>query len=163
MIFGLDPGLPAQSLTEETRQPERVTLMDQSPHQLEKARAKEALRGVTIIEGDAEELPFETDSKDRYVSAGSIEYWPEPQRGICEAYRVIKPGGLACCIGPVHPTFPVSRLFADLWMLFPTEDEYVEWFTKAGFEDVKITRIGPSWYHGVRRYVQEGDFDGALG
>jgi MPBQ/MSBQ methyltransferase len=33
-------------------QPERITLMDQSPHQLEKARKKELLKGVTIIEGD---------------------------------------------------------------------------------------------------------------
>lgn len=56
--------------------PERITLMDQSPHQLAKARTKEVLKGVTFIEGDAEDLPFETDSKDRYVSAGSIEYWP---------------------------------------------------------------------------------------
>ncbi len=39
---------------------------------------------VSRAQGDAEDLPFETDSKDRYVSAGSIEYWPEPQRGICE-------------------------------------------------------------------------------
>lgn len=37
-----------------------------------------------------------------------------------------KPGGTACIIGPVHPTFPVSRFFADLWMLFPTEQEYIE-------------------------------------
>lgn len=51
---------------------------------------------------------------------------PEPQRGICEAYRVLKPGGVACMIGPVHPTHPVSRFFADMWMLFPTEDEYFE-------------------------------------
>ena len=39
------------------------------------------------LQGDAEDLPFATDSFDRYVSAGSIEYWPEPQRGIKEAYR----------------------------------------------------------------------------
>ena len=38
-------------------------------------------------QGDAEDLPFPTDTFDRYVSAGSIEYWPEPQRGIREAYR----------------------------------------------------------------------------
>eukprot|EP00894_Picocystis_sp_ML_P001949 jgi/Pico_ML_1/52466/g3167.t1 len=69
-----------------------VTLLDQSPHQLAKAKAKSALQDVTILEGDAEDLPFENDSTDRYVSAGSIEYWPEPQRGICEAYRVLKPG-----------------------------------------------------------------------
>lgn len=43
-----------------------------------------------------------------------------------QAYRVIKPGGLACMIGPVHPTHPVSRFFADVWMLFPTEEEYIE-------------------------------------
>jgi ubiquinone/menaquinone biosynthesis C-methylase UbiE len=61
------------------------------------------------LQGDAEDLPFETDSFDRYVSAGSIEYWPEPQRGIKEAYRVIKPGGTACLIGPVHPTYWLSR------------------------------------------------------
>ena len=69
-----------------------------------------------------------------------------------EAYRVIKAGGEACLIGPVHPTFPVSRFFADAWMLFPTEQEYLDWFTAAGFEDVKITRIGPQWYRGVRRH-----------
>lgn len=49
---------------------QNITLLDQSPHQLEKARQKEALRGVTIIEGDAEDLPFPTDTFDRYVSAG---------------------------------------------------------------------------------------------
>jgi MPBQ/MSBQ methyltransferase len=70
--------------------PANVTLIDQSPHQLAKARAKPGLKGVTILEGDAEALPFATDSFDRYVSAGSIEYWPDPQRGICEAYRCAK-------------------------------------------------------------------------
>lgn len=82
----------------------------------------------------------------------SIEYWPDPQRGIKEAYRVLKKGGKACLIGPVHPTFWLSRFFADVWMLFPTEEEYVDWFTKAGFSDVQIKRIGPKWYRGVRRH-----------
>jgi len=132
--------------------PENVTLLDQSPHQLSKARRKKDLQSVTILEGDAEDLPFEADTFDRYVSAGSIEYWPDPQRGICEAYRVLKEGGKACMIGPVHPTHPVSRFMADVWMLFPTEEEYVEWFTKAGFEDVEVLRIGPQWYRGVRRH-----------
>ncbi|KAL4535690.1 hypothetical protein Ndes2437B_g06408 [Nannochloris sp. 'desiccata'] len=136
----------------QTVDPTNVTLLDQSPHQLAKARKKSDLQGVTILEGDAEDLPFETDSADRYVSAGSIEYWPEPQRGICEAYRVVKPGGLACIIGPVHPTYPLSRTFADLWMLFPTEQEYIDWFTAAGFDEVTVHRIGPKWYRGVRRH-----------
>ncbi|KAI5056515.1 hypothetical protein GOP47_0028333 [Adiantum capillus-veneris] len=129
-----------------------VTILDQSPHQLAKARGKADLKECTILEGDAEDLPFATDSVDRYVSAGSIEYWPDPQRGITEAYRVLKKGGKACLIGPVHPTFWLSSFFADMWMLFPTEDEYMDWLTKAGFTDVKIKRIGPKWYRGVRRH-----------
>jgi MPBQ/MSBQ methyltransferase len=50
--------------------PQNVTLLDQSPHQLEKARHKEPLKGVAVMEGDAEDLPFPTDTYDRYVSAG---------------------------------------------------------------------------------------------
>src|SRR5687767_15583677 len=66
-----------------------VTMLDQSPHQLAQARRKPALAAVEKHLGDAEALPFETDRFDRYVSAGSIEYWPDPQRGIAEAYRVL--------------------------------------------------------------------------
>lgn len=47
-----------------------VTILDQSPHQLAKAKQKEALKDCKIIEGDAEDLPFPTDYADRYVSAG---------------------------------------------------------------------------------------------
>ena len=65
---------------------------------------------------------------------------------------MIKPGGKACLIGPVHPTFWLSRFFADVWMLFPTEKEYIDWFTAAGFSDVKLKRIGPQWYRGERRH-----------
>lgn len=47
-----------------------VTILDQSPHQLAKAKQKEPLKDCKIIEGDAENLPFKTDYADRYVSAG---------------------------------------------------------------------------------------------
>ena len=47
-----------------------VTILDQSPHQLARAKQKEPLKECKIIEGDAEDLPFPTDYADRYVSAG---------------------------------------------------------------------------------------------
>ncbi|MQL80082.1 hypothetical protein Taro_012533 [Colocasia esculenta] len=131
---------------------ENVTILDQSTHQLMKAKEKEPLRKCTVVEGDAEDLPFPTDYADRYISAGCIEYWPEPQRGIKEAYRVLKPGGKACVIGPLYPTFWLSQFFADKWMLFPKEMDYVDWFSKAGFQDVEVTIECPSWFRGARRH-----------
>jgi len=130
----------------------QITMVDQSPHQLAKARVKPQLQGCTIMEGDAEDLPVPSDCFDRYVSCGSIEYWPDPQRGIAEAFRVVKPGALACLVGPVKPTHWLSKFMAEAWMLFPREDEYIAWFTRAGFEDVKLKRIGPSWYRGCRKH-----------
>lgn len=52
-----------------------VTILDQSPHQLAKAKEKAPLKECKIIEGDAEDLPFETDYADRYVSAGRCAFF----------------------------------------------------------------------------------------
>jgi MPBQ/MSBQ methyltransferase len=100
--------------------------------------------------GDAEELPFADDTFDRYVSAGSIEYWPDPQRGITEAYRVTKAGGTATVIGPVRPANRVARALAESWMLFPAADAYTRWFTEAGFTGVETVELAPDWYRDRR-------------
>jgi MPBQ/MSBQ methyltransferase len=126
--------------------PDRVTMLDQSPHQLARARRKRALAGVTKVLGDAEALPFATDSRDRYVSTGSIEYWPDPQRAIAEAYRVLRPGGVALLAGPLRRTHPLARVLSDAWMLFPSEDEYVAWFERAGFETIERVHVAPDWW-----------------
>jgi MPBQ/MSBQ methyltransferase len=128
-----------------------VTLLDQSPHQLSRARRKPALADCTVVQGDAEALPFATDHFDRYVSCGSIEYWPDPQAAIAEAYRVIKPDGLACVVGPLPPRKRAARVLADLWMLFPTEQQYRDWMTAAGFTDIEVVYVKPDW-HGDARY-----------
>ena len=80
-----------------------LTLLDQSPHQLARARRKPALQGATVVQGDAERPPLPDRHFDRWVSCGSIEYWPDPQAAIAEAYRVVKPGGSALLVGPLPP------------------------------------------------------------
>ena len=130
--------------------PSSVTMLDQSPHQLARAARRPALAGVRRLLGDAEALPFADDSFDRYVSAGSIEYWPDPQRGIAEAYRVLRPGGVALVVGPVQPGGRLARALADLWMLFPSVEQYRTWFERAGFADVEVVPVAPDWYRDTR-------------
>jgi len=50
-----------------------VDAKNQSPHQLVEAKQKEPLKEFKIVESDAKDLPFpteSTDNADRYISAG---------------------------------------------------------------------------------------------
>ena len=132
--------------------PRQVTCVDQSLHQMAKAKAKPSLDGCTFKLGDAENIPFPTDQFDRYVSAGSIEYWPNPQKGVTEAYRVIKEGGIATLIGPLDPPNPLVSFVANTWMLFPKDEEYRDWFKQAGFEDIQVKYVSPHWIKKKDKY-----------
>lgn len=148
---GSGTGFTTQGIVKYIR-PQNVTCVDQSPHQMAKAKQKPDLQRCTFELGDAEEIPVPTDWFDRYVSAGSIEYWPNPQKGITEAYRVIKPGGIAVLIGPLEPQNAFARYMANTWMLFPTDDEYRMWYERAGFTDIKVHYVRPQWYRSESEY-----------
>ena len=149
---GAGTGFTTEGIVARVR-PERVTMLDQSPHQLARSHRRANLAACRRILGDAERLPFAADAFDRYVSAGSIEYWPEPQRGIAEAYRVLRPGGVGVVIGPVRPRRRLARALADAWMLFPSVEEYRDWFARAGFKDVQVRAIAPDWYRADAPYA----------
>jgi MPBQ/MSBQ methyltransferase len=148
---GAGTGFTTEGIVERVRA-DRVTMLDQSPHQLARAGRRGDLAACERVLGDAEALPFGDDAFDRYVSAGSIEYWPDPQRGVAEAYRVLRPGGVAVIAGPVLPRQPVARALAQAWMLFPAVEEYREWFARAGFAEIRLREVAPDWYRGATPY-----------
>lgn len=81
-----------------------------------------------------------------YISVENTKHWPDAQHNIREAYSALKIGGKSCLIGPVYPTFWLSHFFSDVWMFFPKEEEYIEWFDwseKAGFKNVELKTTSP--------------------
>ncbi len=123
---------------------ENVTAVDLTPEQMIKAIKR--FPKANFLRGDAENLPFRDASFDASISAGSIEYWPNPQRGIEEMARVTKPGGKVVILAPRKPDGYIARKFAESIMLFPTTDECVEWFKNAGLKKIKYVETGPYFF-----------------
>ncbi len=116
--------------------------LDITVHQLQRAAQK--LR-IPLVRGDAEQLPFKEETFDAVLSAGSIEYWPEPVRALREMWRVLRPGGAALVGGPTRPRDRLYRLLADNMMYFYDEEEARRMFSEAGFTDISVAYTGPRW------------------
>lgn len=63
--------------------------VDPSPAML----AYAAARGIDVVEGTAEQLPFEADSFDFAIVVTTICFVDSPAQMLAEARRVLKPGG----------------------------------------------------------------------
>ena len=73
-----------------------VTGIDMTPAMVAKARRSVAATGlanVTIVEGSAEDLPFESASFDVVISNGVIDLIPDKDAVFSEIARVLRPGG----------------------------------------------------------------------
>ncbi|WP_457590886.1 methyltransferase domain-containing protein [Geoglobus sp.] len=120
---------------------ENVIAVDLTPEQMEKAVRR--FENAEFIRGDAENLPFRDSTFDAAISAGSIEYWPNPQKGVQEMARVTKSGGRVVILAPRKPDNPAVRKFAESIMLFPSTQQMVLWMEKAGLEDIRYVETGP--------------------
>lgn len=71
----------------------RIVATDLSESMLDVARAKN-LEGVEFQIADALALPFEDGSFDAVVCQFGLMLFPEQEPAACEAYRVLRPGGV---------------------------------------------------------------------
>ncbi len=97
-----------------------VTGLDLTPHLLDIARrrAEEAELRIELIEGDAEDLPFDDDAFDRVVSVFGVMFAPDQQRAADELARVCRPGGrIGVCAWT--PSGTLGRAFALLSSRMP--------------------------------------------
>ncbi|HET6449337.1 MAG TPA: methyltransferase domain-containing protein [Conexibacter sp.] len=75
----------------------RVSGVDLTPRHVELARAHLAAIDLdaTIVQGDAEQLPFADGSFDRVSSNGVLHHTPGFDAALREVHRVLRPGGEA--------------------------------------------------------------------
>ena len=70
------------------------------------------LEGIQWVVGDAEALPFPDRSTDAYTIAFGLRNVTDMDRALCEARRVLRPGGRFLCLEFSHVVLP---LLADIY------------------------------------------------
>jgi len=96
-----------------------ATVLDINGSMLEVGRDRAARRGlagnVDFVEGNAEDLPFESGSFDAYTIAFGIRNVPHIDRALEEAYRVLKPGGRFLCLEFSEVDLPFLEKVYEAW------------------------------------------------
>jgi len=88
---GCGTGIVTAELAERVGQ-EAIAAIDPSPPFISAVRMR--LPHVDLREGRAEELPFDDDTFDLAVSQLAVHFMADPERGLAEMGRVVRPGGV---------------------------------------------------------------------
>jgi len=97
-----------------------VTGIDMTPEMVAKARGsvtEMGLDNVSIVEGSAEQLPFDDASFDVVISNGVIDLIPDKDAVFSEITRVLRPGGRIqlADVTIQNPVSEESKRDIDLW------------------------------------------------
>ena len=97
--------------------PDNVTGIDLSAQMLAggdtKIKAKQLTDKITLLKGDAENLPFPDASFDAVTVAFGVRNFENLEKGLSEILRVLKPGGQFIILEfSKVKTFPMKQLYA---------------------------------------------------
>jgi SAM-dependent methyltransferase len=124
----------------------RITAVEPSTKMIEQRPASDA----TVIQGSAEDLPFEDNSFDAAMAVLTIHHWPDKQKGVAEMRRVTR-GKL------VFLTYDPS--FRGLWLLeyfpalvtldegqMPTMADFERWLGPVSVSPVPVPHDCPDGF-----------------
>ena len=95
---------------------------------------------VQIREAVVDAIPFEGASFDRALSVNTIYFWSDPDTGLREVLRLLKPGGRLVLATEARR---VPRRITKHGFTLYTEEEQIGLLQRAGFSNVRIERRGP--------------------
>ncbi len=148
-----------------------TVICDISPEMLDVGRRRVEAAGlsdrISLVEGNAEQLPFADRSFDACTIAFGIRNVTHIDRALAEAYRVLVPGGRFLCLECSHVDVPVLDRIYDLYSFeviprlgaltagaadpyrylvesirrFPKQEAFAGMIRKAGFERVQYRNL----------------------
>ena len=124
-----------------------VYALDMTPAMVKKLRAVAAALpapNLEVVEANAESIPLPDASVDVVTSNGMLNLVPDKRRAIAEIFRVLKRGGRVQ-IADIVIRRPVTldcksdpKLWAECVVGATVDEDYLEFFRDAGFEDVTV-------------------------
>ena len=115
------------------------------------ATLRRKMPGLTLVQGNAEELSFEDNSFDAVVVFAGLHHLPHYRRSIAQAYRVLRPNGTFVCLEPSSRAWyrpPMEWLRS--WIGIYSDDEVFldarevgEAMGAAGFTDLTTRYLTP--------------------
>jgi SAM-dependent methyltransferase len=123
----------------------RVVGLDLSDEMIRRSReASAGFSNLSFVLGGTDSIPAQEGEFTRAVTVESAYYWPEPERGIAEMFRVLQPGGSAWILINYYRDNVYCHHWGALYGIpshLLSADEWAGFFREAGFGSVEHRRI----------------------
>ena len=132
--------------------------VDKSPKMLKEARRHllrtRAKGDFDLRIGEVEHLPMADEEADDTLINFVLHHLSSPDKGIAEAFRVLKKGGTFIIVDfAKHKNETMRKKYRDRWLGF-SRPELEKWLTEAGFKLDSMTRF--DLLHGLKAFLYVG-------